>query len=128
MTIRHHIPLLIALLLPLMVMRGLLPAGYMASAEDGTLRIVMCSAGLVAPADSSSSEYPAGEDPGNPSVADPGQCLFAHASVPAPPAPLVFFSSVPAPAWRRTLGSFTLPQSTGPPRSAAARAPPTFRA
>lgn len=119
---RRRIHLLIALLLPLMVVRGMLPAGYMAAAEDGKLRIVMCSAGLT-PADTSD-----GSDSGDHTVPDPGQCLFAHAATLVPPMQ-VELATVAAPATVQlsSLESTTLPPATGPPRAAAARAPPAFR-
>jgi hypothetical protein len=121
-SIRRHIPLLIALLLPLMVMRGLLPAGYMAAAEDGKLRIVMCSAGLV-----TTGEAGSGSDSGQPSAAGTGDCLFAHAATVAPQVGCA--DAITPPPYRIYLASdhsITQPQATGPPRPAGARAPPTF--
>ena len=121
MIARRHLHLLIALLLPLMVMRGMLPAGYMAVAEDGKLRIVMCSAGLVVPGDS-------GSDTDDHRLPDSGNCLFAHAATVAPPIQAVLAITtapvlVPLPADNST----SPPPATGPPRLAGARAPPAFR-
>jgi hypothetical protein len=117
---RRHLHLLIALLLPLMVMRGMLPTGYMAVTEAGKLRIVMCSAGLAAPGDSDSAP-----DRDNQRTQDSGGCLFAHAAGVAPP---VQAGVVPAAPPARLQFSFAatshLPPATGPPRLAAARAPP----
>jgi len=119
---RRHLHLLIALLLPLMVMRGMLPAGYMATAEGGKLRIVMCSAGL-APADSRD-----GSGSGDHSAPDPGHCLFAHAATLVPPVQATLVAvAVPETVQFSSLESTTLPPATGPPRAAAARAPPSFR-
>jgi hypothetical protein len=120
---RRHLHLLIALLLPLMVMRGLLPAGYMAVAEEGELRIVMCSAGLAMPGDAGS-----GSDSDDNPAPDSGNCLFAHAATVAPPVQVVLAVTtapvfVPLPSDDST----SLPPATGPPRLAAARAPPVFR-
>jgi hypothetical protein len=119
---RRHLHLLIALLLPLMVVRGLLPAGYMAAAEGGKLRIVMCSAGLPP------ASTPDDRGSGDHSVPDPGHCVFAHAAtlVPPPQASLVTVAA-PAAFQFSSFDSTTLPPATGPPRAAAARAPPTFR-
>jgi len=116
--IRRHLHAVLALMLPLMLLRGLLPPGYMV-ATDGELRIVMCSAGLAAqpdtgiPADHSQSP-------------DTGSCLFAHAAGFAPPsaapccqlAPPALSFDVPVLAQR--------PLATGPYRFAAARGPPRY--
>ena len=120
---RRHLHLLIALVLPLMVMRGMLPAGYMAAAEDGKLRIVMCSAGLAPAGDSGS-----GPDGGDPLPGDAGSCLFAHAASVAPPTAGGWWVPVAEPDLLPLTSSpaSTLPQATGPPRLAAARAPPAF--
>jgi hypothetical protein len=118
---RRHLHLLIALLLPLMVMRGMLPAGYMAVAEEGKLRIVMCSAGLTLPGDA---------DPGTDDSrsSDPGTCLFAHATSVAPPVlAVVGIAPTHTPVQLVSLESGSLPPATGPPRLAAARAPPAVR-
>jgi len=121
---RRHLHLLIALLLPLMVVRGLLPAGYMAVAEGGGLRIVMCSAGLAPAGD----DAPA-SDSDDPRPADSGTCLFAHAATVAPPVLQQVAASAPPALLQLPRGeSAALPPATGPPRSAAARAPPVFLA
>jgi len=117
---RRHLHLLIALLLPLMVMRGLLPAGYMAVADDGELRIVMCSAGLAPGGDNAPAS-----DSDDPRPADAGTCLFAHGATVAPPVQQsVALAAPPALVQIASGDSATLPPTTGPPRSAAARAPP----
>jgi hypothetical protein len=117
---RRHIHLLIALLLPLMVMRGMLPAGYMPMADGGEFKITMCSEGLQQPpgdGDTDNRHLPGSN----------GDCLFAHAANLAPPAQGVVFAAglaelfyfIPA-------ESTSQPPATGPPRLAAARAPPAF--
>jgi hypothetical protein len=76
MIARRHLHLLIALLLPLMVLRGMLPAGYMPVAEGGELRMALCSDGLRSP----------GKDAGDHRLpGSSGDCLFAHAAASAPP-------------------------------------------
>lgn len=74
---RARLHCIVALLLPLLALKALLPPGYMPSAGDGQLRIVMCSAGLAAITGGGH-----GEDapPG-----DPAPCAFAIAGVVAPP-------------------------------------------
>jgi hypothetical protein len=83
---RRHLHLLIALLLPLMVMRSMLPAGYMPVAESGAFKIALCSDGLQLPL----SE---GDRNTHPLPGSNGDCLFAHAAASAPPPSVV---SVPA--------------------------------
>lgn len=120
MIARRHLHLLIALLLPLMVMRGMLPAGYMAAAEGGKLRIVMCSGGLLPAGDSGS-----GHD--DRQASDAGSCLFAHATTVAPPVQLyAALASAPDLSSFTSAPSASLPPATGPPRLAGARAPPAF--
>lgn len=118
---RRRISGWIALLLPLMALRAMLPAGYMPVAADGELRIVMCSAGLAGQTDADgNSDHPA------PSLGMDGGCLFGHAATIAPP------SAIPCCAFAPSLVSFVsrssalTPPSTGPPRVTAARAPPSF--
>lgn len=122
MIARRHLHLLIALMLPLMVLRGMLPAGYMAVADGGKLRVVMCSAGLVQPGDDASAP-----DSNDPRQADSGSCLFAHAATVAPPIQHGVARAAPPVLLEFSAGnSAALPPTTGPPRSAAARAPPAF--
>jgi hypothetical protein len=107
--------LLIALLLPVLALRVLLPGGFMPVVEAGELRIVMCAEGL---------QLPAG-DGGHPATEDGGVCAFAHASFNAPPMQPMALVALPA----LEFGSISfldsnLPATTGPPRTAAARAPP----
>jgi hypothetical protein len=117
---RRHIHLLIALLLPLMVMRGMLPAGYMPVADGGAIKMALCSDGLQQPSgdgDTDNRHLPGSN----------GDCLFAHAASIAPPAQSVviatglteLFYFIPA-------ESISQPPATGPPRLTAARAPPAF--
>ena len=119
---RRNLRLLIALMLPLMVLRGLLPTGYMAAAEGGKLRIVMCSAGLVA------GDKSPDTGTGDHTVTDPGHCLFAHAATLAPPAQAVLTVATTVLHYWSSADFRTLPPATGPPRTAAARAPPAFLA
>ena len=77
---RRRIRFLIALLLPLMVLRALLPAGYMPVAGNDGLRIVMCSAGLATTTTGDATDR--GDHPG---LAGGEGCVFAHAAVAAPP-------------------------------------------
>jgi len=106
----------IALLLPLMLLRALLPAGYMPVAAQDGLHIVMCSDGLAERTDTA---------PGNHSqTPDGSHCVFAHAATFAPPlaeagflaaAPIAFFTGV---------DPVSEGAATGPPRLHSARGPP----
>jgi hypothetical protein len=109
--------LLIALLLPVLALRVLLPAGFMPLAEGGELRIVMCSEGMQIPGTDSGDGHPQGDDM--------GKCPFASAGSPAPPSYFVA-GAIAAPLGTQfiSLAAEDLPPSTGPPRAAAARAPP----
>jgi hypothetical protein len=73
---RRH--LVVALLLPLLALKALLPPGYMPAAGEGRLRIVMCSAGLAALA--GEQHDGTGSQP-----AEHATCAFAMAGAAAPP-------------------------------------------
>jgi hypothetical protein len=119
---RRRLHFVIALLLPLMALRAMLPAGYMLDARHGELRMVMCSAGLYLPA--SGDDHPSG---GHPLQSSAGDCVFAHAAVSAPS--IQFIVAVIEPPRNVRFVSLpvdSLPPATGPPRVAAARAPPAL--
>jgi hypothetical protein len=119
---RRRLRLLIALLLPLMALRALLPAGYMVAADPGELRVVMCSDGLAAwgthalpDQQHEDGHQPAGED-----------CPFANATFNAPATHLLSSVAAPVPELRfASAASAQLPLATGPPRQTGARAPPS---
>jgi hypothetical protein len=119
---RRRLELAILLMLPLMLLRGLLPAGYMVSGQQGELRVVMCADGLqAAPGDH------AGTGEGHPDLSGTGDCPFAQATFHAPP--VQFVAGVVAPISEiRFISSAAeqLPPATGPPRQRAARAPPAL--
>jgi|SRR6478609_3719226 len=107
----------IALLLPLMLLRALLPAGYMPVAAQDGLRIVMCSDGL---ADRSG---PA-PGPDHSPTPDGGHCLFAHAAAFAPPQAEAGILAPGAMAFFTALDPVSASTATGPPRLHSARGPP----
>lgn len=111
---RRH--LLIALLLPLLALRALLPAGYMAEAQAGEFRLVMCAEGLHLPQDSDDQD-PAGDN---------GLCLFAHAAQAAVPAAPFIVPAAPEVAPAAPGGEHLLAPTTGPPRADLARGPPSL--
>jgi hypothetical protein len=109
--------LLIALLLPVLALRVLLPAGFMPVTDGGELRIVMCSEGMQMPGAGTGGDHPVGEDM--------GKCPFASASFHAPLLPFVVLAATPTLSTRfNSFVAVELPPATGPPRAAAARAPP----
>jgi hypothetical protein len=109
--------LLIALLLPGLALRVLLPAGFMPLVEGGELRIVMCSDGMQLPGTDSGDEHPGGDDM--------GKCPFANAAFNAPLTQFVVVGAIATlDAQFLPFPAEDLPPSTGPPRVAAARAPP----
>lgn len=108
---RRRLHLVLALLLPLLALRALLPTGYMPVTEGGELRFALCSAGLAGPA---TDEAPAGDQQLPPNS---DSCPFALASAMAPP---------PVATWHAPV----LQAATGPvvPRSAPLARPSIDRA
>jgi hypothetical protein len=116
---RHRLQLVIALLLPFMALRALLPAGFMPSADGDGPRLVLCSDGL--------SAWNAGGGPSQPAHGDAGDdCPFAHAAHSAPPrfhAAAVLFAGHTAFIART---SARVPASGKPILQGGARAPPVY--
>jgi len=114
---RRRIPGWIALLLPLMLLRALLPAGYMPVVAQDGLQIVMCSDGLADPSDSAP-----GGDHSQTQVGD--SCLFAHAATFAPPMAAACCLAASPISFFARLDPSTASPGTGPPRLHSARGPP----
>jgi hypothetical protein len=117
---RRHIHLLIALLLPLMVMRGMLPAGYMPVSEGGVVKMALCSDGLQLPAGN-------GDKDNHRLPGSNGDCLFAHAAASAPPPSSI---ALDAPAFVDTQSPefFTAQQAASLiPRAQSPRGPPAVQ-
>jgi hypothetical protein len=117
--------LVIALLLPLMVLRAMLPAGYMPVAENGTLRIAMCSDGFQPAATDHSGDQQSGSgDHQLPSGS--GDCPFANAAMNAPP-PAVSQSVVTVESDAGAAPAIAAPtHAASIVRVQSARGPPTF--
>lgn len=122
--------LLIALLLPVLVFRALLPAGFMPATDGAGFRLVMCSEGMAAmTGHAHDGAHAAGHDHDSPPDDDSGRgdgpCLFALSALTVPPVEFLALRSEPL-----YLASFTaapgstLPPATGPPRQASVRGPP----
>lgn len=117
---RRRLHLVIALLLPLLALRALLPAGYMPSADAGGVRMVLCSAGLAALSTPDDGSHPARSHAGD-------DCLFAHAALNAPPPHRVDVAAAVVPDGRFVVPlASAAPPSAGPPRQGGARAPPVL--
>lgn len=117
---RRHLHLLIALLLPLMVMRGMLPAGYMPVAEGGVLKMALCSDGLRLPAGS-------GDNGNHQLPGSSGDCLFAHAAASAPP-PSSIAVAAPAFADAQSVETRAAQQAASViPRAQSSRGPPALQ-
>jgi hypothetical protein len=110
----------IALLLPLMVLRALLPAGYMPVAADGELRIVMCSAGL-----DTLGHHDRGHGQDDGTQAQQASCPFAHAATLAPPN-AVRHQAIASPVGIDIAAAAQRTLPTSPYRFAAARGPPRY--
>ncbi len=107
--------LALALLLPMLALRALLPGGFMPVVEAGELRIVMCADGLQLSTHDSDRSDSAGDN----------DCPFAHANLNAPVMQCRTIVTRRAPEFHAvTCDDSSLPATTGPPRTAAARAPP----
>jgi hypothetical protein len=116
---RRHLHLLIALLLPLMVMRGMLPVGYMPVAEGGAFKMALCSDGLQLPGESDQDNH---KLPGS-----GGDCLFAHATASAPP-PSIIALAAPEFMDTRSTGPSAAQQTAGViPRAQSSRGPPALQ-
>jgi hypothetical protein len=116
---RRRLHFVLALLLPLLALRVLLPAGYMATADADGLRIVLCSEGLAA------WNTPDGDPAPHQQPDGANDCPFAHAALNAPPPHYLAGAAIAS----TDLGfipdlSRALPPSVGPPRTGGARAPP----
>ncbi len=142
--------MLIALLVPMLAVRMLLPAGFMPVAGPEGLRIVPCPVGMPAAAvplhgahdvhhghgahDSHGDHHRAAGHEGD--IGDPGDagngherathCVFAPVAGAAPPLPFVV-AMVDTPAtFIASSAAVTRPPSTGPPRTDSARGPPAL--
>jgi hypothetical protein len=122
---RRQLRRLVAVLLPLLALRALLPAGYMVATDHGQLAIVMCTPGLAA-SSAASGEMPAHHHGSKPSPAAADDCPFAHAVINAPPPHQVEGPAPTAPRFHLAARILVLlPPTTGPPRATSARAPPS---
>jgi hypothetical protein len=113
--------LLIALLLSVMAVRALLPAGYMPVGGPQGLQVAMCSDGLQLLSDTRSEPADHGR------LAGTGECHFSHGGAKAPPPHLLTLAALQAPmASQLTFANNEPSPAIGPPRVTTARAPPAI--
>lgn len=111
--------LLTFLLLPVLALRVLLPAGFMPVVEGGEVRIGLCPEGMHMPGHAHDG------DDGQPEERRMGKCPFANAGSTAPPPQFLPSRAMLVPAFRfHPPAAAEQPPAAGPPREAAARAPP----
>lgn len=109
----------VLLVLTMLIVRAVVPAGYMLATEGGHTGIVLCDAGLP-PAHHAGHHHPGtGHTHGDPT------CPYAQSAGPAP------LPALPVLAARAAAGDYLLPQSLaqqsspfGPERRQSPRAPP----
>lgn len=119
--------LLTLLLLPVLALRVLVPAGFMPVVEGGELRMVVCPDAMHLPEPGHGHhghENHGGEDD-QPPARGMGKCPFANTGSSAPPVQFAATLAMPAPAFAflAPLAEGVRP-SAGPPRETTARAPP----
>lgn len=113
---RAHRYLIVALVLPLLALKAMLPAGYMSSVVDGELRIVMCSVGLAA-----LSTSDGGDDSPGP---QPPSCAFAASAIAVPPPAQMLLAPLVCHAVRRDVTASHATFATALQRCQTARGPP----
>lgn len=110
-------PWLVAILLPVLVLRALVPAGFMAAAtDDGGVHMQFCAhAGMHG---SHAPDPKQGADP---------RCPFAQSASPAPlPVLALLAPGALSAAIDRPILVARTPGSSGPPRKQTPRGPPTL--
>jgi hypothetical protein len=109
----------VLLVLTMLIVRAVVPAGYMLATEGGHTGIVLCDAGLP-PAHHAGHHHPGtGHTHGDPT------CPYAQSAGPAPLPALPSLPAAPAAAHYRLPGSLAqLATPFGPTRAHCARAPP----
>jgi hypothetical protein len=112
---------LAAFVLPVLALRALIPAGFMAASVDGTLQIVLCQPGAMAQGHhhhhpGTPDSAPADVDPTCPYAQSAGPALMP--TLPILPAELAMHRLEPPPTITQTLIAF------GPPRQQFPRGPP----
>lgn len=116
---------LIALVLPVLLLRAAIPAGFMAASVDGTLQIVLCQPGMMAgvhhhhhPGSPDSNPSSADVDPTCPYAQSAGPALMP--TLPVLPAAVAMHQLEPPVSATQTRLSY------GPPRHQSPRGPPSL--
>ena len=115
---------LVAFVLPVLALRALVPAGFMAASVDGTLQIVLCRPGIMAGGhhhhhhQNSQDPAPLDVDPTCPYAQSAGPALMPM--LPVLPAAVAMHRLEAPAATSQTQFGF------GPPRQQSPRGPPTL--
>ena len=120
---RTRLLCLIAFVLPVLLLRAAIPAGFMAASIDGTLQIVLCQPGLMAGGHHhhqhlDSTPSPSDVDPTCPYAQSAGPALMP--TLPVLPAVATLHRLEPTAATTQTQLAY------GPPRQQSPRGPPTL--
>lgn len=121
---RLRLACLIAFVLPVLLLRASIPAGFMAASVDGTMQIVLCQPEIMAGA-RHHHHHPGSHDKASTDV-DP-TCPYAQSAGPA------LMPTLPVLPPALVMHSLESPQATsqaqvsyGPPRQQSPRGPPTL--
>lgn len=106
---------LLALVLPVLAQRALIPAGFMAAAVDGTVQMVLCQPGAMA---GHHHHHPVSPDPSCPYAQGAGPALMS--ALPVLPKVAMMHRLETPPAATQTRATF------GPLRQNFPRGPPTL--
>lgn len=114
---------LVAFVLPVLLLRASIPAGFMAASVDGTMQIVLCQPQMMA---GGHHHHHLGSPENGPGAIDP-TCPYAQSAGPAlmptlpvmPPALVMHSLETPAAITQAQV-------SYGPPRQQSPRGPPTL--
>ena len=126
---RRHSRRIIALLLPLMLLRAMLPVGFMPVAENGALHMTLCGEGHHHPAATESSADQASDqtNSGNHGHSgESGYCPFASALVNAAPLGTALSVSVVSSEMGAIFESAAPVRIAAIVRTQSARGPPSF--
>ena len=115
----------VAALLPALLLRALIPAGFMPAVGAGSLALVFCEPSALGAAGPGAHHHHHGQDPtGHGSHAASGECPFAQSAAPVLPTVPALDHGHPQLAHVAAIRRDDQVFRTVPPRHAAARGPP----
>ncbi len=113
-------------LVPLLLLRALIPAGFMPAVGAGSLALVYCEPGALVAPSSHAHHAPGAEHAGHGAHTAAGECPFAQSAAPALPTLLAAVLVQPQPAPVAAAPRDDQHPAAVPLRHAAARGPPRF--